>query len=252
MLELISFPVPPARHPAGLIPTLQFILNDEGISPRDGDILALPAQWVAFSQGREQTLNVVVPSQEAIAFAPYLGRSAALTELILQTSDQIIQRDPVLTTINGTVFADAGIQQQGRFVILPPVGTVNVADTVRRGLSDAYGVQLGALISAEVVLLGRKGRGAVALAAAGFEALQDERGKPDLFGNPMKFTVRNWANLMASAAHLFTAKGDHAALIRNSGARMGDVTFSFTDMAIAAEDDLFTWKPPAPRRHDPF
>ena len=72
---------------------------------------------------------------------------------------------------------------------------------------------------------GRWGTTGVALATAGFRPIQDERGKIDLFGNPMQVTQRGIADTICAAAELVMGERDEAtavAIVRNAGVELTD------------------------------
>jgi F420-0:gamma-glutamyl ligase len=82
---------------------------------------------------------------------------------------------------------------------------------------------------------GRLGTTGVALAAAGFHPLHDERGKADLFGNPMQVTVRGIADQIVAAAELVMGERDEAtpfAVVRGAPVRLTDAPISAADVAI--------------------
>jgi F420-0:gamma-glutamyl ligase len=82
----------------------------------------------------------------------------------------------------------------------------------------------------------------VALACAGFRPLADERGKADLFGNPMQVTQRGVADSLCIAAQLVMGERDEAtpfAVLRNTGVVIEDVRLSPADVSIAWEQDIY-------------
>ncbi|MEL6152217.1 MAG: coenzyme F420-0:L-glutamate ligase, partial [Chloroflexota bacterium] len=75
----------------------------------------------------------------------------------------------------------------------------------------------------------------VALATAGFFPTQDERGKEDLFGNPMAVTVRGMADTIAASAQMVMGERAEAtpfALVRNADVELTDTPISKEDVAI--------------------
>jgi F420-0:gamma-glutamyl ligase len=78
----------------------------------------------------------------------------------------------------------------------------------------------------------------VALATAGFRPIVDERGKADLFGNPMSVTQRGIADSISVAAQLVMGERDEAtpaAIVRNTGVELSDAPVSQEDVAIPWE-----------------
>jgi F420-0:gamma-glutamyl ligase len=97
------------------------------------------------------------------------------------------------------------------------------------------GVDAGVVLTDSWLMPGRLGTTGVALATAGFQPVQDERGKIDLFGNPMQVTQRGIADTISAAAQLVmgeTAEATPFAVVRNTGVELRDMTLTVDDVAI--------------------
>jgi F420-0:gamma-glutamyl ligase len=96
-------------------------------------------------------------------------------------------------------------------------------------------VNIGLILTDSWLMPGRLGTTGVALATAGFYPIQDERGKADLFGNPMLVTRRGIADTIVAAAELVMGERDEAtpvAIVRNTGVALGDFELSEADVSI--------------------
>ena len=106
---------------------------------------------------------------------------------------------------------------------------------IRRELRARLNVDIGVILTDSWLMPGRLGTVGVALATAGFRPVQDERGKTDLFGNPMMVTQRGLADAICSAAQLVMGERDEAtpiAIVRNSGVPLTEATITQEDVAI--------------------
>ncbi|MBK9748810.1 MAG: coenzyme F420-0:L-glutamate ligase [Chloroflexi bacterium] len=220
-------------------------IKEQGIELHNGDIIVVSSKHVAVKQGRTRVLSEIVPTAEAVTLAERLHISNQLAALLLECSERILGRDPsgaIITATQGTYLVNGGIElldAEREIVALPPEDPVHEAEQIRRLIYSEFGVEVGILVASQAILVGRKGTGGVAIAVSGFFPVIDERGKPDLFGNPMKFTTRGLANMLAGAAQLLLSDSEACVIVTNSGAEMVNQSFSFSDMGIPPEEDIF-------------
>ena len=88
----------------------------------------------------------------------------------------------------------------------------------------------------------RRGTTGISIGFYGFEALQDYRGKPDIFGRPLAVTVANLVDALAAAAVGLMGEGSEcipAAIIRNWPALVFNDTAGQEGFLIPPEQDLF-------------
>jgi F420-0:gamma-glutamyl ligase len=88
----------------------------------------------------------------------------------------------------------------------------------------------------------RIGTTGIAIACAGFEPVEDQRGKRDLFGNVMRVTFRAVADGLATmgvAAMGETDESTPAAIIREVKVSWSDKRFSWKDMAVEPSHDIY-------------
>jgi len=207
----------------------------------DGDILAVSSKYAAISEGRVVDLDAIVVTPEGKALAERYHMNPKMAQLVLQEADHIfggIQLGFLLTYKDGIISPNAGIDRSnvpgGRAVLFSqdPYAT---AARIRREIRARFGADVGVILTDSWLVPGRWGTTGIALAAAGFKPVQDERGKADLFGNPMQVTQRGIADQLTSCAQMVMGERDEAtpfAIIRNSRVPIVDVELSVADVAI--------------------
>jgi coenzyme F420-0:L-glutamate ligase / coenzyme F420-1:gamma-L-glutamate ligase len=218
------------------------------LAPRDHDVLVVTHKIISKAEGRYRDLAQVTPSPEARALAAASGKNAALAEVILSESREVLRARPELIISehrSGVVMANAGIDQSnvpggGERVLLLPKDADASSAALRASLGARFGVDLAVVVSDSVGRAWRNGVVGLALGAAGLPALQDLRGRRDLEGRELKVTQVALADEIASAAELLMGEADEgrpAVLVRG-------VTWDEPPAAAAAlirprDQDLF-------------
>jgi F420-0:gamma-glutamyl ligase len=88
----------------------------------------------------------------------------------------------------------------------------------------------------------RIGTVGVAIACSGFEPVEDERGKKDLFGNVLRVTFRAVADGLAATGVAIMGEGREsipAVVVRGFKVTPTDRKLSKHDMAIDPEQDIY-------------
>jgi coenzyme F420-0:L-glutamate ligase / coenzyme F420-1:gamma-L-glutamate ligase len=244
-LHVIPIAAPVRTSAFPLASTVRDAIMAAGEQLQTGDILAISSKYVAISQNRIVRLADVQPQARAQRIAARYNMDARLVELIVQESDHIfggIGMGFLLThTQHGVISPNAGLDQSniptGNVVLLPEAPYPTTA-ALRTALQAATGAQIGVLMTDSWLMPGRYGTTGVAIAAAGFEPLQDERGKPDLFGNPMRVTQRSIADTLTSCAEMVMGERAEAipiAIIRHAHVSLTERSLSAADIAIPWE-----------------
>lgn len=195
------------------------------LAPQDKDVLVVTHKIISKAEGRYRHLVDVAPSARARELAAATGKDAALVEIILSESRQLLRSRPELIIAehrSGVVMANAGIDQSnvpgrsGRVLLLPEDSDASSA-ALRAALGARFGVDLAVVVCDSVGRAWRHGVVGLALGAAGLPALQDLRGKKDLEGRALKVTQVALADEIASAAELLMGEADEgrpAVLVR--------------------------------------
>jgi coenzyme F420-0:L-glutamate ligase len=239
---LMVFPVPaPVRQAAfDLYATLVDAIQASGEHLLDGDVLAVSSKYTAISEGRIVTLADVVASPQAAELAERYHLKPETAQLVLQEADHIFGGIPgfLLTYKDGIVSPNAGIDRSNipnGYAVLFSEHPYRSAAGIRQAMRERLNVDVGVILTDSWLMPGRWGTSGVALATAGFYPVQDERGKHDLFDNPMQVTQRGIADSLCVCAQVVMGERDEAtpiAIIRNSGVRLGDFDLSVKDVAI--------------------
>lgn len=242
-LPLIVIPVeaPVQRAAFDLFPTLAQSLTASGEALRDGDILAVSSKYMAISEGRVVTLDDVVITPEAEAIAERYHMNPRIAQLVLGEADKVFGGIPgfLLTYKDGILSPNAGIDRSNipsGYAVLFPEDPYGSAARLRNQIKAELGVDVGVILTDSWLMPGRLGTTGVALATAGFKPVQDERGKADLFGNPMQVTQRGIADTIVAAAELVMGERDEAtpfAIVRNTGVTLTDEPITVEDVAIS-------------------
>jgi len=220
------------------------------VAPIDGDILVIAQKIVSKVEGCYVDLMKVEPSPRARRLAAEVGKDARLVEIILQESRSVVRYRPGVLIVEhrlGCIMANAGVDRSNvdatigaEPVLLLPHDPDTSAARLRERIADHFGSRSAVIISDSWGRAWRRGTIGVALGVAGLPALMDLRGRPDLFGHPLRMTQTGFADEIASAASLLMGQADEAkpaVLVRGlswSGAPAPAVA-----LLRAPEEDLF-------------
>ncbi|MEY4844437.1 MAG: coenzyme F420-0:L-glutamate ligase [Pseudomonadota bacterium] len=241
-LQLFALPgLPMVQAGDDLAAQLSAAMARAGLAPEPGDVLAIAQKIVSKAEGRSIALASVAPSQAARDLAAQTGKDARLVELILSESERVVRARPNLIIVKhrlGFVMANAGIDQSN-------VGEDGQALLLPRD-PDASAAALAARLGLPVVITDsfgrawRRGTVGVAIGAAGLPALQDLRGRPDLFGRTLMVSITGFADEIAAAAGLVMgqgAEGIPAVLLR--GLAWSGAVNPAAELLRPAQEDLF-------------
>ncbi|WP_327125274.1 coenzyme F420-0:L-glutamate ligase [Streptomyces sp. NBC_01727] len=211
----------------------------------DGDILLVTSKIVSKAEGR------IVEAAD---------REAAIDA---ETVRVVARRGTLRIVENrqGLVMAAAGVDASntpaGTVLLLPEDADAS-ARTIRDGLRDTLGIEVGVVVTDTFGRPWRNGLTDVAIGAAGVRVLDDLRGGTDAYGNPLSATVVATADELASAGDLVKGKaeglpvavvrglshavdtGDGAEVSgRGSGAGADGVESGARALVRVAADDMF-------------
>ncbi|MBD3256666.1 MAG: coenzyme F420-0:L-glutamate ligase [Candidatus Lokiarchaeota archaeon] len=215
------------------------------------DIIVISEKVVATSQGRVINLSEITEvSKEAKEMAINYEMDERYVQLILRESDHLLGGLPhghvILAQVGEILIANAGIDQSNsggpNRVVLLPENLKQVAWDYWERLTSEFNLNdLGIIIADSRVQPLRKGTIGIALAMAGFEPIEDLRGKPDLFGRPLEITLRAIADDLTSAAQFLLNEANQqtpVVIIRNAP----NITFTAeptTNPYMAPEECLY-------------
>ncbi len=224
-----------------LIHTLSTALREADLSLHDGDILAVSSKYTAIAQGRVVDLADVVVTRQAADIAARYRMNPQMAQLVIDNADHVfggIQLGFLLTHVHGIISPNAGLDRSnipsGKVVLFPQDPYRTAAD-IRQQVRHTLGADVGIVLTDSWLMPGRWGTTGVALACAGFKPVEDERGKTDLFGNPMQVTQRGVADQLCVAAQLVMGERDEAcpfAVLRGTGVNIMNVELTAADLSI--------------------
>ncbi len=215
----------------------------------DGDVVVVSQKIVSKAEGRVRSLATVVPGEEAHRLATELDKDAALVELILTESREVLraQRGVLITeTHHGFVCANAGIDSSN----LPGTGTVSLlpedpdasARRIRAEIRAAAGISPAVIVSDSFGRAWRLGQAEVAIGCAGIAPLDDWRGRTDTAGRELEATLIAIVDQAAAAADL----------IRDKTSRVPAAIARGLDRYVTAEDGPGASALRRPRSEDLF
>jgi coenzyme F420-0:L-glutamate ligase / coenzyme F420-1:gamma-L-glutamate ligase len=219
--------IPAIRAGDDLAHILGDALEAAALSPRRGDVLVVTHKIVSKAEGRYVALADVTPSPRARELAAATGKDAALVEVILSESREVLRFRPGLIITEhrlGMVLANAGVDQSNvphgddrqRVLLLPRDPDASSA-ALRAALVERFRKTIAVVVSDSVGRAWRNGVVGLALGAAGLPALLDLRGRRDLEGRALEVTQVGLADQIASAAQLLMGEAEEgrpAVLIR--------------------------------------
>lgn len=221
-----------------------------GLAFEDGDVVVLAQKIVSKSEGRHLDLNTVTPSPEASALAARTRKDARLVEVVLSQSEEVLRSKPGVLVVahrKGWIMANAGIDQSNlpggeqETVLLLPDDPDASARAFRDGVGQRTGARVHVVIADSFGRAWRLGVVGVAIGAAGFETLEDWRGRPDREGRPLAHTEIGRADEIAAAAGLLmgqAGEGRPVVLIRGLALTPSEHA-SAADLIRPAHEDLF-------------
>jgi len=216
----------------------------------DGDVVVLAQKIVSKAEGRRVDLNTVVPGSEALNLAEETGKDARLLHVILGESAGVVRSRPGLVIVEhklGFICANAGVDHSnvsghpdGDWVLLLPEDPDASASRMRSALENHFHARLGVLVIDSHGRAWRNGTVGVAIGVAGFPAVLDLRGEPDLYGDALRVTQVGAADELAAAASIVmgqAGEGRPAVLARGWPYSLGEG--SLKDILRPEEMDLF-------------
>lgn len=238
--------VKPGDNLAGFI--LEAI-QSQSLDLTDRDILVVAQKIVSKAEGQFVQLANVKPSSRALELARLTNKPAALVEVILWDTAEIVRARNDLLIVEhklGFISANAGVDHSNvspasGMVLRLPQDPDASARQIRYKLSELTGSRPPVLIIDSHGRPWRWGTVGVTIGLSGLAPVQNLRGRSDLFGEPLRHTDVGFTDQIAAAASLLMgqgAEGCPAVLVRG-------LPFTPDEQARAAdvlrpkESDLF-------------
>ncbi|HEU4605780.1 MAG TPA: coenzyme F420-0:L-glutamate ligase [Nitrososphaera sp.] len=241
MVEILPIPIGVKKGRFDLFKSLQ------GFDYKNGDVVVLSSKFVSMSEGAVVNLSNVRVSKKARSLAAKCHMDAKMAELVLKESDYIVKGVPgfLLAIRDGMIAPNAGIDRsnvpKGCAILYPrdPFGT---AEKLKQKFLKELNIRVGIVLADSRLMPTRIGTTGVAIACAGFEPVDDLRGRRDLFGNVLKVTFKAVADGLATMGVAVMGESDEstpAAVVRGARVTWSDVKFSWKDMAVPPSQDIY-------------
>jgi coenzyme F420-0:L-glutamate ligase/coenzyme F420-1:gamma-L-glutamate ligase len=251
VLTLTAIPdIPMVRPGDELAALLIAACARAALAPADGDVVVVAQKIVSKAEGRHVDLAGIKPSPRAKELAAQVHKDARLIEVILGESRRVLRHRPGVLIVEhrlGFIMANAGVdhsnvdpQMGAEPVLLLPRDPDASAAHLRAKLAAHFGCRLAVVITDSWGRAWRRGTVGIALGAAGLPAVMDLRGRPDLFGQPLRVTQTGFADEIASAASLLMGQADEAypaVLVR--GLAWSGAPAPAAELIRPADEDLF-------------
>lgn len=218
------------------------------ITLENGDALVVTSKIISKAEGCIVELSSVKPRAEAEELAQETGKDPRIVELVLRESRGISRKARGVLVVHhrlGFTSANAGIDQSNieggdERVLLMPLDPDASARSIRVGLRERTGADIGVVISDTHGRPFRTGNVGVAVGVAGMPSLLDLRGQNDLYGRTLKISMQGYGDLVASAAHLLSGEGDEGRPVMHlRGLRFPAGDGRATELYRSPEQDLY-------------
>jgi coenzyme F420-0:L-glutamate ligase len=242
VVEVLPISIKTQRRRFDLFGTLQ------GFSYKYNDIVVISSKFVSMSEGSIVKLSKVKVRKKAKELATKNHMDAKLAELVLRESEYVMRtRVPgfLLAIRDGTIAPNAGIDKSNvprGYAILYPRDPFETAEKLKLKFLAELGIRVGVVIADSRLMPTRIGTTGVAIACAGFEPVEDQRGRRDLFGNVLRVTFKAVADALATMGVAVMGESDEstpAAVIRGANVIWSDKKFSWKDMAVEPLQDIY-------------
>ncbi len=250
-LTLTALPnIPLVRRGDDLAAIVLRGLDDAHIALADGDVLVLAQKIVSKAEGQMVRLQDVKPSPQAVELSRQCGKDARFCEVVLWDTREVLRvRDGliVVETRHGWVCANAGIDRsnvaphgEDDWVLRLPEDADRSARGLRADLRKATGADIGIIVNDTHGRAWRNGAVGVAIGVAGLPAVEDLRGRADLFGYHLQVTTIGLADQIASAASLLQGQADEGRpIVHVRGIPLSRREGSAREIVREKEMDLF-------------
>jgi coenzyme F420-0:L-glutamate ligase/coenzyme F420-1:gamma-L-glutamate ligase len=195
-------------------------LERAGLALAAGDVIAIAQKVVSKAEGRRVRLADVTPSPRALELAAITQKDPRLVEVVLSETREVLRvrlNTLIVEHRLGFVCANAGVDRSNvaphgdgldEFVLLLPLDPNGTCQALRERFCAATGADVAVIINDSHGRAWRTGTVGVAIGAAGFPALLDMRGHPDLFDYALQITQIGLADELAAAASLLMGQAD--------------------------------------------
>jgi coenzyme F420-0:L-glutamate ligase / coenzyme F420-1:gamma-L-glutamate ligase len=219
----------------------------QGFGYKCNDIVVISSKFVSMSEGSIVKLSKVKVTKRAKELATKNHMDGKLAELVLRESEYVMSGVPgfLLAIRDGTIAPNAGIDKSNvprGYAILYPRHPFETAEKLKLKFLAELDIRVGIVIADSRLMPTRIGTTGVAIACAGFEPVEDQRGRRDLFGNVLRVTFKAVADGLATMGVAVMGESDEStpvAVVRGANVVWSDKMFSWKDMAVEPLQDIY-------------
>lgn len=239
------FPIKIPKKSAGF--DLFMAILESKFNFKEDDILVVSSKFVSMSEGALVDLKKVEVSKKAKELALRFKMDERIAQLTLQESQHIVSGIPgfLLTINDGMIAPNAGIDKSNSppgKVIVYPKNSFRSAKLLRRKLFEKLGIRTGVVISDSRLMPTRIGCTGIAIGVSGFEPVEDERGKKDLFGKKLRVTFKATADCLATIGVFVMGEANESVpivVIRGADVDITERRLSMKDMTVEPNIDIY-------------
>ena len=211
------------------------------------DIVIISSKFVSMSERSLIDLKNVKVSKRAKELALKFKMDERIAQVTLQQSDYVVSGIPgfLLTIRDGMIAPNAGIDKsncpQGK-IVLYPKDSFKTANELRKKFLKKYGIKIGIVISDSRLMPTRIGCTGIAVGVSGFDPVDDERGKTDLYGKKLKVTFKATADCLATIGVFMMGESNESiplVVIRGANVRETKRSLSMKDMTVNPKIDIY-------------
>jgi coenzyme F420-0:L-glutamate ligase / coenzyme F420-1:gamma-L-glutamate ligase len=242
-LEILPIPVPVKTGKFDLYQSFKVT----GFEFEENDILVVSSKYISMSEGSLVSLDKVKSSKKAKVVSSACHINEKIVELTFREADYIFNGVPgfLLSVKDGILAPNAGIDKSNvprGFVVLYPRLPFKTANSLRRRFLIDKSINVRIVVADSRLMPGRIGTIGVAIASAGFEPTEDQRGNKDLFGRVLRVSFKAVSDSLATMAVAIMGEGNEsipAAVIRGIEVTSTDRKLSWQDTMVWADQDLY-------------
>lgn len=170
-------PFPTIKPGDDLVEAITTVMEAQGATLHDGDIIVVASKAVSISENRRVDLATVTPSAEALELSARTGKPAEVVQLVLDESVThfvACDRGPIIARHRlGFELTSAGVDRDGQDgACLLPSDPDASARGLRDGITKATGVTVAVVIADSDGRADRRGATVISIGAAGVAPLQ--------------------------------------------------------------------------------
>jgi len=214
---------------------------------QEDDIIVVSSKFVSVSEGSLIDLKNVRITKRAKSLASKFKMDEKIAQIALKESDYIVSGIPgfLLTINNGMIAPNAGIDKSNSppgKIILYPKDSFKSAKRLRKKFLENLGISVGIVISDSRLMPTRIGCTGIAVGVSGFEPVEDERGKKDLYGKKLMVTFKATADCLATIAVFLMGESNESTpivVVRGAKVHKTNRNLSMKDMTVKPKIDIY-------------